>query len=54
MSLTIPTNAPFTGPQRMWLKGFLDGINSTIAPVSAGTTTAAVATTRQCLESRRR
>lgn len=43
MPLTIPTNAPFTGPQRMWLKGFLDGINSTIAPVSAGTTTAAAA-----------
>jgi sulfite reductase (NADPH) flavoprotein alpha-component len=24
--LTIPDNAPFTGPQKMWLKGFLAGV----------------------------
>lgn len=30
MNLTIPDNAPFTNNQRMWLKGFLDGISSTI------------------------
>ncbi|TAG08702.1 MAG: hypothetical protein EAZ42_09675 [Verrucomicrobia bacterium] len=30
MKLTIPDNAPFSGTQRMWLKGFLDGIVSTI------------------------
>ncbi len=41
MPLTIPTNAPFSGPQKMWLKGFLDGINSAIAP---GTTTPAATT----------
>jgi sulfite reductase (NADPH) flavoprotein alpha-component len=46
MPLTIPDNAPFTGAQRMWLKGFLDGVNqgfgsgtasgsSTISPVAA-------------------
>ena len=29
--LTLPDNAPFTGPQRMWIKGFLDGISSTLA-----------------------
>lgn len=32
MSITIPNDAPFTGPQRMWLKGFLDGIVSSAAP----------------------
>lgn len=37
MRLTLPDNAPFTGAQRMWLEGFLDGICSTLAltPVSA-------------------
>ncbi len=29
--LKIPDNAPFTGTQKMWLKGFLDGISSTLA-----------------------
>lgn len=33
--LTLPDNAPFTGTQRMWLKGFLDGISSTLAPGTA-------------------
>jgi sulfite reductase (NADPH) flavoprotein alpha-component len=32
MSLTIPNNAPFNGAQKMWLQGFLDGINTTLAP----------------------
>jgi sulfite reductase alpha subunit-like flavoprotein len=35
--LTLPDNAPFTGTQRMWLKGFLDGVSSTLA---LGTTSA--------------
>ncbi len=26
--LTIPENAPFSGPQRMWLKGFLAGLSA--------------------------
>ncbi|MFT3992619.1 MAG: flavodoxin domain-containing protein [Luteolibacter sp.] len=33
MSLTIPNNAPFTGAQRMWLKGYLDGLNTVLSPV---------------------
>lgn len=36
MSLTVPNNAPFTGAQRMWLKGFLDGVNTALVPASAG------------------
>lgn len=36
--LTLPDNAPFTGPQRMWLKGFLDGLSSTLALASASAT----------------
>lgn len=27
-TLTLPPNAPFSGAQRIWLKGFLDGISS--------------------------
>lgn len=38
-TLKLPPNAPFNGPQRMWLKGFLDGISSafptSITPASA-------------------
>lgn len=34
MSLTIPLNAPFNGAQKMWLKGFLDGISSAFPPPS--------------------
>jgi len=37
MSLTVPNNAPFTGAQRMWLKGYLDGLNTALAPATAGT-----------------
>ena len=40
MPLTVPNNAPFTGPQRMWLKGFLDGINTALVPASAGASNA--------------
>jgi sulfite reductase (NADPH) flavoprotein alpha-component len=43
MSLTIPDNAPFSGTQRMWLKGFLDGINSTLTPASGDSSHKAVA-----------
>jgi sulfite reductase (NADPH) flavoprotein alpha-component len=35
--LNLPPNAPFSGAQRMWIQGFLDGINSTILPVSGNT-----------------
>jgi len=42
--LTLPDNAPFTGPQRMWLKGFLDGISSTLALSPASATPAASTT----------
>jgi len=34
--LTLPPNAPFSGAQKMWLKGFLDGINSALIPASSG------------------
>lgn len=34
MALTIPPNAPFTGAQKMWLKGFLDGVSS-VFPVAS-------------------
>ncbi len=36
MPLTVPRNAPFTGAQRIWLKGFLDGINQALAPTTPG------------------
>ena len=36
MPLTVPNNAPLSGPQRMWLKGFLDGVNSALDPAPAG------------------
>lgn len=32
--LTLPPNAPFSGAQKIWLKGFLDGISSALAPAS--------------------
>lgn len=34
MALTVPNTAPFSGPQKMWLKGFLDGLNQALAPAS--------------------
>ncbi len=33
--LTLPPNAPFSGAQKMWLKGFLDGISTAFAPPSS-------------------
>ncbi|MFT3991063.1 MAG: flavodoxin domain-containing protein [Luteolibacter sp.] len=38
MSLTIPNNAPFTGAQRMWLKGYLDGLNTVLSPAQQAPT----------------
>ncbi len=32
--LTLPSNAPFSGTQKIWLKGFLDGISSALIPAS--------------------
>jgi sulfite reductase (NADPH) flavoprotein alpha-component len=32
MPLTLPPNAPFNGVQKVWLKGFLDGISSVFPP----------------------
>ncbi len=43
MPLTIPNTAPFSGPQKMWLKGYLDAINSALGPASAGPSAAATA-----------
>jgi sulfite reductase (NADPH) flavoprotein alpha-component len=37
VSFTIPNDAPFSGPQRMWLKGFLDGISSMLPQDGAPT-----------------
>lgn len=34
MSLTVPTTAPFSGAQKMWLKGYLDALNSALMPSS--------------------
>jgi sulfite reductase alpha subunit-like flavoprotein len=43
MRLTLPDNAPFSGAQRMWLKGFLDGISSTLAHAPASPAAVAAA-----------
>lgn len=42
MPLTIPDNAPFTGAQKMWLQGFLDGINNSFSTSQAGNDSTAV------------
>lgn len=42
MPITLPENAPFTGPQKMWLQGFIDGLNSTLTPSNSSNTNAAV------------
>lgn len=42
MSLTVPNTAPFTGAQKMWLKGYLDALNSALMP-SNGDSAAPVA-----------
>lgn len=36
MSLTVPNTAPFTGVQKMWLKGYLDALNCALVPASGG------------------
>lgn len=36
MPLTVPNTAPFSGPQKMWLKGYLDALNSALTPSSIG------------------
>ncbi len=41
MALTIPSNAPFTGTQKSWLQGYLDGISSGFAPAAGNTATVA-------------
>ena len=41
MSLNIPSTAPFSGVQRMWLKGYLDALNCALAPASGGASTPA-------------
>ena len=34
MSLHIPNTAPFSGAQKMWLKGYLDALNSALNPAT--------------------
>ncbi|MEX1116570.1 MAG: flavodoxin domain-containing protein [Akkermansiaceae bacterium] len=36
MSLHVPNTAPFSGAQKMWLKGYLDALNSALSPTSGG------------------
>lgn len=43
MSLHIPNTAPFTGPQKMWLKGYLDALNSALGNTRAGVASPAAA-----------
>jgi sulfite reductase (NADPH) flavoprotein alpha-component len=42
MSLHIPNTAPFSGAQKMWLKGYLDALNSALIPSSSGTPVATI------------
>ena len=44
MSLSVPNTAPFSGVQKMWLKGYLDALNCALAPGSSSASTP-VATT---------
>ncbi|RYD43396.1 MAG: hypothetical protein EOP85_10210 [Verrucomicrobiaceae bacterium] len=41
MSLTVPNTAPFTGAQKMWLKGYLDALNSALTPSDGSAVTIA-------------
>jgi sulfite reductase (NADPH) flavoprotein alpha-component len=43
MSLHIPNTAPFSGAQKMWLKGYLDALNSALTPASGGASVPAAA-----------
>ncbi len=36
MPLTVPNTAPFSGPQKMWLKGYLDALNTALTSSSIG------------------
>ncbi len=40
MSLSVPNTAPFSGSQKMWLKGYLDALNSALNPAAATPSTA--------------
>lgn len=43
MSLTVPNTAPFSGAQKMWLKGYLDALNSALMPPAGDAPSAAEA-----------
>ena len=43
MPLTVPNTAPFSGVQKMWLKGYLDGLNCALAPVFGANSTQSAA-----------
>ena len=45
MSLTVPNTAPFSGAQKMWLKGYLDALNSALNPTGAGNSATPAAAT---------
>jgi sulfite reductase alpha subunit-like flavoprotein len=45
MSLTVPNTAPFTGAQKMWLKGYLDALNSALMPPTGAPPAVSVAST---------
>ncbi|MEO7101615.1 MAG: flavodoxin domain-containing protein [Luteolibacter sp.] len=44
MSLTVPNTAPFSGAQKMWLKGYLDALNSALMPAAGNSAGASAAT----------
>ncbi len=43
MSLTVPNTAPFSGAQKMWLKGYLDALNSALYPAAGAPASPAAA-----------
>ncbi len=46
MPLSVPSTAPFSGAQKMWLKGYLDAINSALSPASPSVTPATASPAR--------
>ena len=44
MPLHVPNTAPFSGAQKMWLKGYLDALNSALNPASGGASAPAACT----------
>lgn len=40
MRIPLPEDIPFEGPQKMWLRGFLDGLSATLAQGAGGTAVA--------------